>query len=121
MTEQLLLLARDRLGKKPLVYADLPGVFLFASELKALLKHPAIQKEIDYTAIDHYLTYQYIPSPLTIFKSACQRRHRLQIAASARWFALWLCDICQARGASRLVRPVVSSSHTPAASCGIAW
>src|SRR5258708_10601857 len=65
---QTLFLARDRFGKKPLVYADLPNAFLFASELKALVKHPDIQKDIDYTAIDHYLTYQYIPSPRTIFK-----------------------------------------------------
>ena len=64
---QTLFRARDRFGKKPLVYADLPNVFLFASELKALLKHPEIRKDIDYTAIDHYLTYQYIPSPYTIF------------------------------------------------------
>jgi asparagine synthase (glutamine-hydrolysing) len=63
-----LFLARDRFGKKPLVYADLPNVFLFGSELKALLKHPDIRKEIDYPAIDLYLTYQYIPSPWTVFK-----------------------------------------------------
>lgn len=66
---QTLFLARDRFGKKPLVYADLSNSFLFSSELKCLLKHPDVRKDIDYTAIDHYLTYQYIPSPMTIFKS----------------------------------------------------
>jgi asparagine synthase (glutamine-hydrolysing) len=63
-----LFMARDRFGKKPLVYAERPGMILFASELRALLKHPAISKEIDYPSIDLYLTYQYIPSPSTIFK-----------------------------------------------------
>ena len=66
---ETLFIGRDRLGKKPLVYADLPGIFLFSSEIKALLKHPAISKDIDYAAIDMYLSYQYIPSPRTIFKS----------------------------------------------------
>jgi asparagine synthase (glutamine-hydrolysing) len=64
-----LFLARDRFGKKPLVYANLPEGLVFASELKALLKHPGVRKEIDYPAIDHYLTYQYIPSPMTIYKT----------------------------------------------------
>ena len=64
-----LFMARDRLGKKPLIYADLPNAFLFSSEIKALLKHPDVSKEIDYQAIDLYLSYQYIPSPHTIFKS----------------------------------------------------
>jgi asparagine synthase (glutamine-hydrolysing) len=66
---ETLFIGRDRLGKKPLVYANLPGVFLFSSEIKALLEHPAISKDIDYAAIDMYLSYQYIPSPRTIFKS----------------------------------------------------
>src|SRR6185437_5458147 len=64
---QQLLLARDRFGKKPLVYAELPDAFLFGSELKALLKHPGVRRDIHYPAIDLYLTYQYIPSPATIF------------------------------------------------------
>ncbi len=68
--KQSLFLARDRFGKKPLVYADLPGAFVFGSELKALLKHPEFHKDIDYKAIDNYLTYQYIPSPQTIFLQA---------------------------------------------------
>jgi asparagine synthase (glutamine-hydrolysing) len=64
---QRLLLARDRLGKKPLVYADLPDAFLFASETKALLVHPALPKEIDRESINLFLSYQYIPSPRTIY------------------------------------------------------
>jgi len=63
-----LILARDRLGKKPLVYAQQPDRLLFASELKALLTVPDVAREIDPNAIDEYLTYQYISHPNTIFR-----------------------------------------------------
>ena len=63
-----LLLARDRLGKKPLVYRHEPGRLLFASELKAILQVPGVSREIDPQAIDEYLTYQYVPHPRTIFR-----------------------------------------------------
>jgi len=64
-----LFLARDRIGKKPLVYSLLPGGIIFASELKALLLHPSIRKEIDTRALDLFITYQAVPSPLTIFRN----------------------------------------------------
>ncbi len=63
-----LLLARDRLGKKPLVYRHEPGRLLFASELKAILQVPGVPREIDPQALDEYLTYQYVPHPRTIFR-----------------------------------------------------
>ena len=63
-----LVLGRDRLGKKPLVYRHDPGRLLFASELKSLLAVPGLPREIDPAAIDEYLTYQYIPHPNTIFR-----------------------------------------------------
>lgn len=63
-----LLLARDRLGKKPLVYAPLPGGLAFGSELRCLLQAPGVSKEVDPEALDLYLSLQYIPSPWTIFK-----------------------------------------------------
>ena len=63
-----LLLARDRLGKKPLVYRHEPGRLLFASELKSLLEVPGVPREIDPQALDEYLTYQYVPHPRTIFR-----------------------------------------------------
>jgi asparagine synthase (glutamine-hydrolysing) len=63
-----LFIARDRMGKKPLYYTQAGGCFLFASELRALLQHPAVKKTVDPAAIDLYLTYQYIPSPWTIFE-----------------------------------------------------
>ncbi|MCL6554482.1 MAG: asparagine synthase (glutamine-hydrolyzing) [Firmicutes bacterium] len=58
-----LVLARDRLGEKPLLYACLPGRLRFASELGALLADPALPRQVDPLAIHHYLTLQYVPSP----------------------------------------------------------
>jgi asparagine synthase (glutamine-hydrolysing) len=63
-----LVLGRDRLGKKPLVYRHEAGRLLFASELKSLLEVPGLPREIDPAAVDEYLTYQYIPYPKTIFR-----------------------------------------------------
>src|SRR5919205_1152952 len=63
-----LVLGRDRLGKKPLVYRHDAGRLLFASELKSLLTVPGLPREIDPSAIDEYLTYQYVPHPNTIFR-----------------------------------------------------
>jgi asparagine synthase (glutamine-hydrolysing) len=65
---QRLLLARDRVGKKPLFYAQADGQFLFASEMQAMLEHPGISKQIDLEALDHFLGYEYIPAPKTILK-----------------------------------------------------
>ncbi len=66
--EQTLSIARDRLGVKPLVYAEIPQGFIFASEIGALFSlYPSLPRDPDYTAIDHYLTFQYIPSPMSAF------------------------------------------------------
>jgi asparagine synthase (glutamine-hydrolysing) len=62
-----LLLARDRLGKKPLYYTARGGRLLFASEIKALLAHPDVSRDIDLVAMDHYLTFSNVPSPRTLF------------------------------------------------------
>lgn len=67
--EQKLFCARDRLGKKPFKYHHDGRVFIFASELKAILTQPEYKREPDSAAIDHYLTLQYCPAPLTGFKS----------------------------------------------------
>jgi len=66
--KQSLLLARDRIGKKPLLYTYANGVFCFASEFSGLLASGLVRKEIDCKTIDHYLTFSYIPAPLTIYK-----------------------------------------------------
>ncbi len=63
-----LILGRDRLGQKPLVYHQQAGRLAFASELKSLLEIPDTPREIDPSAIDEYLTYQYVPHPNTIFR-----------------------------------------------------
>ena len=64
-----LFLARDRLGKKPLFYYLNNGTFIFASEPKAILKDPSYTVEPELEAIHHYLTYGYVPSPYSAFKS----------------------------------------------------
>jgi asparagine synthase (glutamine-hydrolysing) len=63
-----LFIARDRLGKKPLAYFCKDGYFVFASEIKAILQVPAFEKRVNANALDHYLTYQYVPSPYSIFQ-----------------------------------------------------
>jgi asparagine synthase (glutamine-hydrolysing) len=63
-----LLLARDRAGKKPLYYAHTrAGSLVFGSELKCLLEHPEVEREVDPEALDAYLTLGYVPDPLCIF------------------------------------------------------
>src|ERR1044071_7731403 len=64
-----LFLARDRVGKKPLLYAHRPGGdFVFGSEFTALLRHPEVGREIDREAIHHYLTFMCVPAPLTAYR-----------------------------------------------------
>lgn len=65
---ETLLLARDRLGLKPLYYTLADKRLLFASEIKALLAHPAVSRELNPQAVDDYLTYLYVPAPQTIFQ-----------------------------------------------------
>jgi asparagine synthase (glutamine-hydrolysing) len=65
---QRLFLARDRVGIKPLYYTVADGRFIFGSEIKALLEHPAVERDIDPVALYHYLTYYTTPAPHTLFK-----------------------------------------------------
>ena len=62
------LLARDRLGIKPLYYAEVAGACVFASEIKALLASGAVGRDLDLQALDAFLAFTYIPAPLTIFR-----------------------------------------------------
>jgi asparagine synthase (glutamine-hydrolysing) len=66
--KQRLLLARDRLGKKPLVYTHVNGSLAFASELNALLAVPDVSRELNPVAIDQYFSLGYIPHPQTIYR-----------------------------------------------------
>ena len=61
------MLARDRMGKKPLYYWSRDGALYFASELKALLVVPGFERRLNLTALHHYLGYRHVPHPLTIF------------------------------------------------------
>ncbi|MGH2458495.1 MAG: asparagine synthase (glutamine-hydrolyzing), partial [Chloroflexota bacterium] len=62
-----LILARDRVGIKPLYYARHDGLLLFASEPKALLAFPGFPRSLDVESLDRYLTYEYVPTPRSIF------------------------------------------------------
>jgi asparagine synthase (glutamine-hydrolysing) len=63
-----LILARDRMGKKPLYYALIGRELVFGSELKALLQHPRVTREMSIPALARYLVHDYVPAPLTIFR-----------------------------------------------------
>ncbi|MEE9293581.1 MAG: asparagine synthase (glutamine-hydrolyzing) [Phycisphaerae bacterium] len=67
-----LLLARDRLGEKPLYYFSTGERLLFASELKALLKHPAVEAKVSLSALDDYLAYGYVPADQCILDGVCK-------------------------------------------------
>ena len=68
--ERELFIARDRAGKKPLYYTiTLGGTLIFGSELKSLREHPEFRGEISVEALDAYLTFGYVPDPLTIFRA----------------------------------------------------
>jgi asparagine synthase (glutamine-hydrolysing) len=63
-----LLLARDRIGKKPLLYCMKGGKLIFASEFQALLEHPEVPRAPDQSAIWEYISFGYVPAPKTAFR-----------------------------------------------------
>ncbi|MEQ1643020.1 MAG: asparagine synthase (glutamine-hydrolyzing) [Pyrinomonadaceae bacterium] len=63
-----LILARDRFGEKPIYYGVFDGKLLYASEPKAILAHPAVEAELNLDALRHYLSYDYVPAPHSIYK-----------------------------------------------------
>ena len=64
-----LILARDKMGKKPLYWAIFGGTLMFASELRAIMEHRIFKKELNLDALNKYLTYEYVPTPHSIFKN----------------------------------------------------
>jgi asparagine synthase (glutamine-hydrolysing) len=68
VTRRRLLLGRDRVGKKPLFWRADGETLWFGSELKALTQDPAVRREVDLVALHHYLTYQYVPAPWSIYR-----------------------------------------------------
>lgn len=65
---QVLLLARDRMGEKPLYYAELGDCLVFGSELRALLAHPCVARELDFTGFSSYMSSGYVVDPHTIIR-----------------------------------------------------
>jgi asparagine synthase (glutamine-hydrolysing) len=81
-TDESLFVARDRVGKKPLLYSHQSnGDLIFGSEFQALLQHPAISREVDHSAIDSYLSYLCVPAPQTAYKQI----RKLEPAHWLRW------------------------------------
>ena len=72
---------RDRLGIKPVYYYAGKDFFVFASEIKSLLQHPEVPREVDRQALDLYLALRYVPGPRTMFKNIfkLQPGHRLTV------------------------------------------
>ncbi|MDD5518357.1 MAG: asparagine synthase (glutamine-hydrolyzing), partial [Candidatus Omnitrophica bacterium] len=66
--KRILFLGRDRFGIKPLYYTRINSEFIFASEIKSILKFPGISREMDLVSLDQYLALEYVPSPRSIFK-----------------------------------------------------
>ena len=63
-----LIIARDRFGEKPLYYGVFDGKLIWASEPKALLTHPSVNAELDLNALRHYVSFDYVPAPMSIYK-----------------------------------------------------
>ena len=80
-TKQELFIARDRMGKKPLLYADVNGQLVFGSEFSALLVHPDVSRDINPEALDYYLAFMCIPAPLTAYRAI----RKLEPAHWLRW------------------------------------
>ncbi len=66
--KKLFIACRDRIGKKPFYYTFQNGKFIFASEIKSILKHPEVKKELNLNSLSHYLTFLIPPSPETMFE-----------------------------------------------------
>ncbi|MGB7208870.1 MAG: asparagine synthase (glutamine-hydrolyzing), partial [Pyrinomonadaceae bacterium] len=63
-----LIVARDRFGEKPLYYGVFDGKLIWASEPKAILAHPSVKPELDLNALRHYVSFDYVPAPMSIYK-----------------------------------------------------
>jgi asparagine synthase (glutamine-hydrolysing) len=94
-----LFLARDRMGKKPLHYAETKSTFVFGSELKAVLAHPAVGDDIDLFALNQYLTFEYVPAPRSIVQNVhklepghCMLVREGRIVSDSAW---WSIDLTQ--------------------------
>lgn len=100
-----LIIARDRFGEKPLYYGVFEGKLIWASEPKALLAHPSVKTEIDLNALRHYVSFDYVPAPMSIYKGV----HKLpaahmivvengEIITRRYWDLNWSQDSSEANG-----------------------
>lgn len=89
--DQSLLVARDQLGVKPLHFVANAKTFAFASELKALIEHHAVSKDINLDALGLFLECQYIPAPLTIYRDVAKLEagHALRVNIRTGDIARW--------------------------------
>jgi asparagine synthase (glutamine-hydrolysing) len=110
---ETLVLARDRVGVKPLYYAVLPDQLVFASELRALLAHPGISRELDLDALAAYLVHGWVPAPESILRSVRKLppAHRLVYAGGEAKVERWW-DVRYGAGPKDLL---VGSAHLGAA------
>lgn len=81
MPRQRLILARDRMGKKPLYWSVSGNAIIFGSEIKALMQHPSFKKELDLESLNKYLSHDYVPTPDGIWKNV----HKLEPATFLTW------------------------------------
>jgi len=122
--ERTLFLVRDRLGVKPLFYAPLSdGSLVFASELKGLLAHPLLRREVDPLAVEDYLTWGYVPDHRSILAGVHKLpaghslllRHEAPLPAPAQWWDISFAERRQGRAADleaellHLLRQAVTS------------
>lgn len=84
--QRKLLLARDRMGEKPLYYYDGPGVFVFGSELRALLEHPDVPHGLDLRSLSRYLLFDAVPAPHSILEGIAKvpPAHTLVVSPGAK-------------------------------------
>ena len=87
--KQILLLARDRIGIKPLYFCSHKGSFRFASEIKAILADTDIPREMDPNSLNHYLSFMVAPAPLTLFKGIYKlpAAHIMQVTVNGKMSA----------------------------------
>lgn len=83
-----LILARDRFGKKPLYYTRIGQKLIFGSEIKPILKHPEVSRDLDPQALHHYLSLLVIPAPLSIFREIRKLPAGSLLEADASGFAI---------------------------------
>jgi asparagine synthase (glutamine-hydrolysing) len=96
-------LARDRIGVKPLYFSLQHGLFLFASEIKAILAHPDVERDIDPIAMYHYLSFLTAPAPLTMFKGIYKlpAAHFMEVGSGGRFSTGRYWDAVPGKGIAR--------------------